>query len=45
MHPQDGVSCSDGVEITNNIFCFAALADKEKGTVYTDATGALPVMS
>ena len=45
MHPKDGVSCSDDVEIANNIFCFAALADKEKGTVYTDATGALPVMS
>ena len=29
----------------NNIFCFAALADKQKGTLYTDATGALPVVS
>ena len=29
----------------NNVFCFAALAEKEKGTVYTDATGALPVLS
>lgn len=27
----------------NNIFCFAALADKQTGTLYTDATGALPV--
>ena len=26
-------------------FCFAALADKQTGTLYTDATGALPVMS
>ena len=45
MHPTDGVSCSDNVQITNNIFCFAALADKEKGKVYTDATGALPIIS
>ena len=29
----------------NNIFCFAALADKQNGTLYTDATGALPVIS
>jgi len=29
----------------NNIFCFAALADKQKGILYTDATGALPVVS
>ena len=29
----------------NNVFCFAALADKQTGTLYTDATGALPVMS
>ena len=36
--------CSDEVEITNHVFCFASLADKEKGTVYTAATGALPVM-
>ena len=45
MHPTDGVSCSDNVQITNNMFCFALLADKEKGTVYKDAKGALPVMS
>ena len=30
---------------TNNIFCFAALADKQTGTMYTDQTGALPVRS
>ena len=42
MHPKDWVSCSEEFEITNNIFCFAALADKEKGT---DLTGALPIMS
>ena len=27
------------------MFCFAALAEKGKGTIYTDATGALPVLS
>ena len=26
-------------------FCFAALADKQTGTMYTDQTGALPVCS
>ena len=29
----------------NNVFCYAALADKQKGTLYTDATGALPARS
>ena len=29
----------------NNIFCFAALADKQTGTMYTNQTGALPVRS
>ena len=29
----------------NNIFCFAALADKKSGTMYTDQTGALPAIS
>ena len=29
----------------NNIFCFAALADKKAGTMYTDQTGALPAIS
>ena len=29
----------------NNVFCFAALADKQTGTLYTDQTGALPVRS
>ena len=29
----------------NNIFCFAALADKQKGTLYIDTTGALPEIS
>jgi hypothetical protein len=31
--------------VISNVFCFAALADKNKGTLYTDATGALPVRS
>ena len=35
----------DGQEAANNVFCFAALADKQTGTMYTDATGALPVLS
>ena len=29
----------------NNIFCYAALADKQTGKLYTDATGALPTVS
>ena len=45
MHPAAGSTASEGVPTSNNVFCFAALAEKEKGTVYTDATGALPVMS
>ena len=45
MHPTDASTASEGVITNNNIFCFAALAGKEKGTVYTDATGALPVLS
>jgi hypothetical protein len=32
-------------EHVNNVFCYAALADKQKGTLYTDATGALPARS
>lgn len=28
-----------------NVFCYAALADKHTGTMYTDATGALPAVS
>ena len=31
--------------IISNVFCFTVLADKNKGTLYTDATGALPVRS
>ena len=26
----------------NNIFCYASLADKQQGTLYTDTTGAFP---
>ena len=29
----------------NNIICFAALAEKQAGTMYTDAIGALPTIS
>ena len=32
-------------EKASNIFCYAALADKQTGTIYTDCTGALPAMS
>ena len=35
----------EGQQAANNVFCFAALADKQIGTMYTDATGALPVLS
>eukprot|EP00956_Cyclotella_meneghiniana_P014140 scaffold21040_cov41-Cyclotella_meneghiniana.AAC.5 len=28
-----------------NVFCYTALADKHAGTMYTDATGALPAVS
>ena len=31
--------------MTQNVFCYAALADKNIGTFYTDATGTLPVQS
>ena len=30
---------------TNNIFCYAALADKQEGKLYTDSTGEFPEMS
>jgi len=39
QHPKDKHDSN------NNVFCYAALADKQSGTLYTDATGALPVMS
>ena len=31
MHPTDANATSEGVTTDNNIFCFAALAEKEKG--------------
>ena len=37
--------CTEKHEGMNNIFCFAALADKQQGTLYTAATGALSVVS
>ena len=45
MHPTNASTVSEGVRTDSNIFCFAALAEKGKGTIYTDATGALPVLS
>ena len=30
---------------TNNVFCYATLANKQEGALYTDATGAFPEMS
>eukprot|EP00804_Cyclotella_cryptica_P004885 CCRYP_004953-RA/>CCRYP_004953-RA protein AED:0.21 eAED:0.22 QI:0/0/0/1/0.5/0.33/3/0/1060 len=35
----------DITDTTCNVFCFAALADKHHGTMYTDATGALPAVT
>ena len=35
----------DETHEVSNVFCYAALADKQKGTFYTDATGALPTVS
>eukprot|EP00804_Cyclotella_cryptica_P029536 CCRYP_020583-RA/>CCRYP_020583-RA protein AED:0.35 eAED:0.26 QI:0/-1/0/1/-1/1/1/0/1386 len=32
-------------ECTCNVLCYAALADKHNGTMYTDATGALPAVT
>eukprot|EP00804_Cyclotella_cryptica_P009770 CCRYP_013223-RA/>CCRYP_013223-RA protein AED:0.41 eAED:0.41 QI:0/0/0/1/0/0/4/0/726 len=37
IEPTDGCAC--------NVLCYAALADKHSGTMYTDATGALPAVS
>ena len=44
MHPEAGSAASEGVPMNNNVFCFASLAEKGKGTMYTDATGAFPVI-
>ena len=35
----------DSVANTSNVFCYAALADKVAGALYTDVTGALAVRS
>ena len=45
MYPEAGSTASEDVPMNNNVLCFAALAGKDKGTVYMDAIGALPVMS
>ena len=45
MHPAAGSTASEGVILSNNVFCFATLTEQEKGTLYTDAMGALPVLS
>ena len=45
MHPTAGSTTSEGVPTNNNVICFAALTEKGKGTVYTDETRALPIMS
>ena len=44
MNPTAESTISKGVPTNNNVFCFAALAEKEKEMAYTDATGALPVL-
>ena len=36
---------NDETHKSNNILCYVALADKQTGTLYTDATGVLPHMS
>ena len=47
VHPN--AVCATAIPPNNvpdsNIFCYAALADKQQGTLYTDATGALPARS
>ena len=30
MHPTNGSTASEGVNMVNNVFCFAALAEKEE---------------
>ena len=53
IHPNAQHTTPKAVPITiphkthevSNIFCFAALANKQNGTFYTDATGALPTVS
>ena len=35
----------DATDTDCNVFCYVALADKHQGTMYTDATGALPAVT
>ena len=48
LHPQNLHSLRSPTSVPKtpqhaDIFCFAALADRHKGTIYTDCTGNLPV--
>ena len=45
MHLEAGSTASEGVILSSNVFWFTVLTEKEKRTVYTDAMGALPVLS
>ena len=45
MHQVAGSTASEGVIMSSNVIYFVALARKAKGTVYTDVTGALTVLS
>lgn len=46
VHPNNDITASEYKSDTIiNIFCFEALLNKEKGTICTDASGVLPVMS
>jgi hypothetical protein len=44
LHPknQHHTTPFNNTPVNANIFCFAALADKNQGTIYTDCTGNLP---
>ena len=45
MVPEDNtVIPEDRADAVKNIFCFAALVDKQKGTLYPDTIEALPVI-
>ena len=48
MPPQDNPHLHlipDDTTTKNNVFCYAALADKQMGTLYTHAMGALPAVT
>jgi hypothetical protein len=45
VSPTNVIPIETNDESVCNVFCYAALADKHDGTMYTDATGALPVVS